>query len=159
MAQGQLEVEEEINMKIDIKGRELIYKEEGVVLSAYLDSVKIPTIGVGFTFYPNGDKVKMGDKITHVKCDEIFDKIVVQFEQAVNKAIKVPITQNQFNAMVSLCFNIGVKAFSDSTLVKKINSNSSILEVEKWFTAWCNAGGAPILLGRRKREFKIYTTT
>ena len=148
----------EINrMKIDLNGRKLIYGEEGVRLNAYLDQVGIPTIGVGFTFYPNkGQKVKMGDKITMTECDSIFDKIIILFEDSVNKNIKVKLTQNQFNALVSLAFNIGASAFAGSTLVKKINASAPLVEIEKWFTAWCNAGGKPILLARRKREFKIY---
>jgi len=146
-------------MKIDKTGRDFIYKEEGVVLSAYLDQVGIPTIGVGFTYYPGtGKKIKMGEKITQKQCDEIFDQIIKLYEEGVNGAIKVVLTQNQFNALVSLCFNIGVTAFTKSTLVKKINAKSPIGEIEKWLLVWCNAGGKPILLPRRKREFKLYCT-
>jgi len=145
-------------MKIDKIGRQLLYNEEGVRLNAYRCSAGVATIGVGCTFYPNGDKVKMGDKITMIECDQMFDEIVKIFEDAVNKSIKVKITKNQFNALVSLCFNIGVGAFQGSTVVKKINSKSSILDIEKWFLIWCNAGGKPILLGRRKREFKIFNS-
>ncbi|MEJ5962824.1 lysozyme [Pedobacter immunditicola] len=146
-------------MQIDKIGRQLIYNEEGVVLNSYLCSAGIPTLGIGFTYYPStGKKVKMGEKITRVECDQIFNQIIKTFEQAVNKAIKVALTQNQFNALVSLCFNIGVGAFTGSTLVKKINTQSHILDIEKWFLAWKNSGGKPILLNRRKREFKIYNT-
>ncbi|RAJ25007.1 lysozyme [Pedobacter cryoconitis] len=146
-------------MKINKLGRDFIYHEEGVVLKAYLDQVKIPTIGVGFTFYPGtGKKVKMGDKITQTECDQIFDQIIKIYEEGVNGAVKLVLTQNQFNALVSLCFNIGVAAFSKSTLVKKINAKSPIAEIEKWLLVWCNAGGRPILLPRRKREFKLYTS-
>ena len=146
-------------MKIDIKGRAFIYQEEGVKLNAYLDQVGIPTIGVGFTFYPGtGKKVKMGDKITQLECDQIFDKIIKLYEEGVNGAVKVVLTQNQFNALVSLCFNIGV-AFSKSTLVKKLNAKSPLVEIEKWLLVWKNAGGKPILLPRRKREFALYKTT
>lgn len=146
-------------MTIDKKGKDFIYKEEGVVLNAYKDQVGIPTIGVGFTYYPGtGRKVKMGDKITQVECDLIFKEIVKLYEEAVNRSIRVVLTQNQFNALVSLCFNIGCAAFAGSTLVKKINTKSSWEEIEKWLTAWKNAGGKPILLARRQREFKLYTS-
>lgn len=144
-------------MTIDKRGKDFIYKEEGVVLSAYKDQVGIPTIGVGFTYYPNtGKKVKMGDKITQAQCDQIFSKIIKVYEEAVNKGIKAVLTQNQFNALVSLCFNIGCGAFAGSTLVKKINTKAPLAEIEKWLTAWRNAGGKPILLARRQREFKLY---
>jgi lysozyme len=146
-------------VKINKKGKDFIYQEEGVILHAYLDQVSIPTIGVGFTYYPGtGKKVKMGEKITQAECDLIFDQIMKNYEEGVNNAIKVVLTQNQFNALVSLCFNIGVHAFQKSTLVKKINAKAPISEIEKWLLVWCNAGGKPILLPRRKREFKLYTT-
>jgi lysozyme len=144
-------------MTIDNSGVKLIYKEEGVRLKAYLDQVGIPTIGVGFTYYPGtGRKVKISDRITLVGCDTIFKHIIKVYEEAVNRSIKVILTQNQFNALVSLCFNIGAAAFAGSTLVKKINLKSPTIEIEKWFLAWCKAGGKPILLARRKREFKLY---
>lgn len=146
-------------MKIDLKGRKFIYQEEGVKLKAYLDQVGIPTIGVGFTFYPGkGKKVKVGDVITQIECDQIFDQIVKLYEEGVNSSIKVVLTQNQFNALTSLCFNIGVHAFSQSTLVRKINAKASIVEIEKWLLVWCNAGGKPILLDRRKREVKLFVS-
>ena len=146
-------------MKINKKGKDFIYQEEGVILHAYLDQVGIATIGVGFTYYPNtGKKVKMDEKITQADCDLIFGQIIKVYEEGVNGAIKVVLTQNQFNALVSLCFNIGVHAFAKSTLVKKVNAKSPIGEIEKWLLVWCNAGGKPILLPRRKREFKLYTT-
>lgn len=144
-------------MKIDKRGKDFIYQEEGVLLNAYKDQVGIPTIGVGFTYYPGtGKKVKMGDKITQIECDLIFKEIVKLYEEAVNRSINVVLTQNQFNALVSLCFNIGCAAFAGSTLVKKINAKSPKIEIEKWLTAWKNAGGRPILLARRQRELKLY---
>lgn len=144
-------------MKIDKAGRDFIYKEEGAVLHAYLDQVGVATIGVGFTFYPvTGKKVKMGETITQAQCDQIFDQIIKLYEEGVNGAIKVVLTQNQFNSLVSLAFNIGVAAFTKSTLVKKINVKSPIAEIEKWLLVWRNAGGQPILLPRRKREFKLF---
>jgi len=144
-------------MEINISGRTLIYQEEGVKLSAYLDPVGIPTIGVGFTFYPGtGRKVKMGDRITQSECDQIFEEIVKLYEEGIDGAIKVVINQNQFNALVSLCYNIGVYAFTTSTLVRSINIKAPIAEIERWFLAWRFAGGDPILLARRRREFAVY---
>ncbi|SDJ96505.1 lysozyme [Pedobacter sp. ok626] len=146
-------------MNINKTGRDFIYKEEGVLLTAYKCQADIPTIGVGFTYYPNtGRKVQMGDKITQVECDLIFKEIIKVYEEAVNRSIKVVLTQNQFNALVSLAFNIGCGAFAGSTLVKKINAKVGLDEIEKWLCIWKNAGGKPILLSRRQREFKLYTT-
>jgi lysozyme len=146
-------------MKIDITGENFIIKEEGMVLHPYLDSAGIPTIGVGCTYYEDGTKVKMTDEpITEERALQLFRNLVKPFEQTVNRVIRVQMTQNQFNALVSLCFNIGVSAFSRSTLVKKINARASLPEIEVWFLVWNKVGGEPILLGRRKREFELYTT-
>lgn len=146
-------------MNINTKGKDFIYKEEGVLLTAYQCQAKIWTIGAGFTYYPGtGKKVQKGDKITVVECDVIFKEIIKVYEEAVNRSIKVVLTQNQFNSLVSLCFNIGCAAFAGSTLVKKINARASLTEIENWLCVWRNAGGKPILLARRQREFKLYTT-
>lgn len=146
-------------MNINKVGKDFIYNEEGVLLSAYKCQAGIWTIGVGFTYFPNtGKKVKQGDKITQVECDLIFKEIIKVYEEAVNMSIKVVVTQNQFNALVSLCFNIGCAAFAGSTLVKKINAKAPLSEIEKWLCVWKNASGKPILLSRRQREFKLYTT-
>lgn len=146
-------------MKINENGRKLIYSEEGVRLKAYKCSAGVWTISVGATYYPStGKRVKEGDTISLVESDRIFNEIVKVYEEAVNRSIKVVLTQNQFNALVSLCFNIGAAAFATSTLVKKINAKAPIKEIEKQFLAWKNAAGKPILLGRRQREFKMYVS-
>jgi len=146
-------------MKLDLTGENFIIKEEGMVLHPYLDSAGIPTIGVGCTFYEDGTKVKLTDEpITEERALELFRNLVKIFEQTVTRVIRVPLTQNQFNALVSLCFNIGVNAFSRSTLVKKINARASLPEIETWFLVWNKVGGEPVLMGRRKREFELYTT-
>ena len=146
-------------MKLDLSGENFIIKEEGMVLHPYLDSAGIPTIGVGCTYYEDGTKVQMTDEpITKERALQLFRNLVIAFEQTVTRVIRVPLTQNQYNALVSLCFNIGVSAFSRSTLVKKINSRASLPEIETWFLVWNKVGGEPVLMGRRKREFELYTT-
>ena len=146
-------------MKLDLSGENFIIKEEGMVLHPYLDSAGILTIGVGCTYYEDGTKVKMTDEpITKERALQLFHNLVKAFEQTVTRVIRVPLTQNQYNALVSLCFNIGVSAFSRSTLVKKINSRASLPEIETWFLVWNKVGGEPVLMGRRKREFELYTT-
>ena len=145
-------------MRIDNTGRDFIYKQEGVKLKAYKDVAGIPTIGVGFTFYPGGKKVAMGDVITLAQCDTMFTAIVSNFEDAVTKAVKVPINQNQFNALVSFSFNVGTVAFSSSTLLKKINSKSPEADIRAQFALWKKAGGKIVddLVERRKDEADLY---
>jgi lysozyme len=145
-------------MKIDSVGRNFIYLKEGVRLKAYKDVVGIPTIGVGFTYYPGGKKVQMADVISLKQCDDIFTAVVADFEKAVSAAIKVPLTQNQFNALVSLAYNIGTAGFSKSTLVKRINAGESPESITAAFNMWNKAGGKvnSTLTKRRADEAKLY---
>ena len=146
---------------IDDAGYELIKGFEGVRTKAYKDSVGIPTIGIGFIKYSTGKRkgtaVKMGDTITPEEIKQEFLVQVQQYVRAVNNVIRLEIkeriTQNMFNALVSLCYNIGVGKFSKSTLVKKLNAldfNGAANE----FLKWNKAGGKVVqgLTNRRIRE-------
>jgi lysozyme len=128
-------------MKIDDAGRDFIYKHEGIRLKTYLDVAGVPTIGVGFTYYPNGKKVAIGDEITLIQCDEYFTSIIASYEAAVLKAVKIPLTQNQFNALVSFSYNVGTGALTKSTLLKRINSKASPELIKAAFLMWVKAGG------------------
>jgi len=146
-------------MKLDKAGAELIMQFEGLSLKPYLDSVNVPTIGYGQTYYPNGVKVKMTDpKITKEYAFEIFFSIASRFALSVNSAIKKPITQNQFNALVSLAYNIGLGNFGKSTLLKKVNVNPNDSTIASEFMKWNKAGGKVIngLTNRRKKEVSVY---
>lgn len=139
-------------------GKQFIGNEEGVVLHPYLDSVKVPTIGIGSTRYTNGIKVKMTDpSLTREEVFTLFSITLKQYEEAVNTAIKSLINQNQFDALVSLCYNIGTGGFSSSTLVKRINANPKDPTITDAFKMWSKAGSnKTALLGRRTREAKLY---
>ncbi|WP_432708997.1 lysozyme [Pedobacter sp.] len=146
-------------MKLDDLGVDFLIQEEGMVLHPYLDSAGIPTIGVGCTFYEDGTKVKMTDKpITKKRAIDLFKNTVATFEVTVSSVLQVEVTQNQFNALVSLCYNIGGGAFVNSTLLKKLNEKAPLPEIESWFLVWNKVGTEPILLGRRKREFSLFVT-
>lgn len=109
-------------MQTSNSGRALIKAREGVVLTAYLDSVDVWTIGVGHTSAAGSPKVVPGMKISAAEADEILSRDLWVFEKAVNGAVRVPLNQNEFDALVSLAFNIGAGAFAKSTLVKKLNA-------------------------------------
>lgn len=109
-------------MQTSSAGRAAIKQREGVVLTAYLDSVGILTIGVGHTSAAGLPKVTPGMKITAREADEILSRDLAVFEKAVNAAVRVPLNQNEFDALVSLAFNIGAGAFAKSTLVKRLNA-------------------------------------
>lgn len=143
--------------KVSGAGLDFIIGEEGMVLHPYLDSVKIPTIGVGCTYYENGEKVKMSDQpISKERAKELFANLLKHYELAVYSNTRDDINQNQFDALVSLCFNIGVNGFKGSTLLKRVNTKASNDLIQKGFQMWKNAGGKPILLARRNREYALY---
>jgi lysozyme len=139
------------------KGIEFIAKEEGCVLHPYLDSVKKPTIGIGSTYWENGKAVSMTDSpITKARAIQLFHTTLKRYEAQVNTSVTRPINQNQFDALVSLCYNIGTSGFASSTVAKKVHDNPCDPSIRQWFEAWKNAGGKPILLARRQREANLY---
>jgi lysozyme len=136
-------------VKTSANGLDFIRREEGVRLTAYRDAVGVWTIGVGHTL-----DVKPGRVITMQECDELLRKDLEHFEQVVDRCIKNPqVTQGQFDAMVSLCFNIGAVAFASSTLVKRFNLGD-VPGAGSEFARWVKAGGVfnDALAKRRGRE-------
>lgn len=145
--------------QMDDHGIDFLINEEGLILHPYKDSVGIPTIGVGCTYYENGQRVTMADPtITKERAIQLFRNLLKNYERTVWSITRDDITQNMFNALTSLCFNIGVAAFKGSTVVRLVNVNPKDPGISKAFEMWRNAGGKPILLARRKREAKLYFT-
>jgi lysozyme len=138
-------------------GIDFLIKEEGMILKPYLDAVGIPTIGIGCTYWEDGTRVKMTDKpITKDRAIGLFRTVLQHYEKAVWSTTRDDINQNQFDALTSLCFNIGVNGFKGSTVVKRVNNNPNDPAIKAAFEMWKNAGGKPILLNRRRREAKLY---
>jgi lysozyme len=109
-------------MKLSEKGAKLIKSFEGIRLTAYRDVAGVWTIGYGSTRYHDGRTVKPGDKlVTEIQASALFTNTLGQYEDAVNKYVKVPLTQNQFDALVSFTYNEGTGALKGSTLLKKLN--------------------------------------
>jgi lysozyme len=146
-------------MILDNKGYLFITKHEGLILKPYLCPAKIPTIGYGNTYYPNGKKVTLLDKdITKQEAFEIFKEIANRFGKRVDELVTSNINQNQFNALVSFCYNIGTGNFSSSTLLKKVNKNPNDLTIKAEFLRWNKAAGKVIngLTNRRIEEADLY---
>lgn len=138
-------------MKISQVGIDLISSFEDTKLQAYDDGVGVWTIGIGTTVYPNGVKVKKGDKCTLEQAKEYFAHDLKRFEASVNKLVEVPLSQNQFDALVSLTYNIGQTAFGNSTLLKKLNTKDYQGAADQ-FLRW-NKGGGKVMKGLvRRRE-------
>jgi lysozyme len=144
-------------MSVSNSGVDIICDFEGKRLVAYDDGVGVWTIGFGTTIYPNGIKVKKGDTCTEAQAKSYMAHDLKKFEQAVNGAVNIPLNQNQFDALVSLAYNIGTGAFNKSTLVKKLNAGD-IRGAADQFDVWINAGGKRMqgLVKRRAREKALY---
>ena len=117
-------------MKLSPAGAEILILREGLRLKAYRDTKGILTIGVGHT----GPEVVEGLVITKEKAHELFQKDVAWAEDAVN-LVKVPLTQNQFDALVSFVFNIGAGAWKRSTMLKMLNAGD-YAGATKQFDRW-----------------------
>ena len=138
-------------MKTSQDGINLIKYFEGFRTKAYLDSVGVPTIGYGHT-----KGVKMGMIITETKAEELLREDLDYFEKKVLELVKVPLRQNEFDALVSFTFNLGEGNLKKSTLLKKLNNVSYtnpllMAEVADEFLKWNKAGGK-VLSGLTKRR-------
>lgn len=146
--------------KVSKNGLAFIGQEEGLRLKPYKCSAGVPTIGYGSTYYEDGSKVKMTDPaITKDRAEKLFLNTLKHYEMCIYTSTRDDINQNQFDALVSLCYNIGTHAFKKSTLLKRVNKNPNGSDIEGAFLMWKNAGGKPILLARRQREYKLYSKT
>ncbi len=147
------------------ESKDLIKSFESCKLTAYEcptslalpKSKKFWTIGWGNTFYANKSKVKQGDKITQKEADDLFDKILAEFEKSVTKLTTVKLTDNQLGALTSFAYNVGAKNLENSTLLKYVNEGKLELAASE-FGKWNKAGGKVLngLVTRRKREAELF---
>jgi lysozyme len=145
--------------KLDDNGYKLIQGFEGLSLVPYLCKAKVATIGYGNVFYPSGIKVTMQDKpISLATASWMFRTIADRFAVDVDKLIKANLNQNQFNAITSLAYNIGIGALAKSTLLKKVNINPSDPTIAAEFAKWNKVSGKVVngLTKRRAVEAKLY---
>lgn len=133
-------------MKISQKGMKLIQDFEGLALKAYKDSVGVLTVGWGST----GSHVTAGMTITKEQAEQLLKKDLERFEKGVSDLVKVPLNQNQFDALVSFSFNLGLGNLKSSTLLKKLNA-SDYIGASKEFERWNRAGGK-VLNGLTRRR-------
>jgi lysozyme len=145
--------------KIGQKGLELIKSFEGLKLKPYLCPAGIATLGFGNTYYPDGTKVKLTDAaITKEKAEELLKHLVVSYEKAVDSFCRDDISQNQFDALVSFAYNVGVGNLQKSTLIKKVNANPQDPTIRAEFMKWNKAAGRVLtgLTRRRTAEANLY---
>ena len=141
-------------MKLDSKGYKALHDREGLRLKPYLDTKGVPTIAMGNTFYENGKKVTMLDKpITKIEAEKLGKVIADRFASDVNALIKSKVNQNQFNALVSIAYNIGVNGFKTSSFLKLVNKNPNDPKIKESIMLWTKNKE---LIGRRKSEVSQY---
>jgi lysozyme len=151
-------------LKLSPTGIKLIQYYEGVKLQAYRDSAGIYTIGYGNTFYEDGTKVKMGDKISKQRANELFALIVPKFEEFVRNRITRTLQQNEFDALVSFAYNTGGGYMNKGkwrpyNIWAKVNKNEDVLKY--WKTLAITSGGKVLngLIKRRKSEAELYSNS
>lgn len=138
-------------------GLEVIKHFEGVRLKAYQDSVGVWTIGYGHTSMAGDPQVHSGLTITQAQAESILKKDLGIFERGVKDAVKVTVNSNQFSALVSFSFNLGLGALRESTLLRKLNAGDYNGAANE-FPRWVKAGGQtlPGLVRRRNAERALF---
>lgn len=142
-------------MKISQTGIDLIKSFEGCRLTAYkpVPTERYWTIGYG----SYGPHVKPGMAITKAKAEEMLREELERFEKGVNELVKVPINQNQFDALVSFAYNCGLGNLKSSTLLKYVNQKEFSVAADE-FGKWTRASGNVLkgLVRRRAAEKELF---
>lgn len=140
---------------IGATGLGLIKEHEGLRTSTYIDPVGIPTVCYGHT----GRYAKRGATYTEEKCEEILIEDIQKHREGIEKCISADLNQNQWDAVTSFAFNIGVSGTCRSTLVRKLNAGDEIGAANQ-FPRWVYAGGRKFrgLVRRRHEERELFLT-
>jgi lysozyme len=146
------------NLKVDAAGRAFLTQQEGERLASYKDSGGRWTIGVGHLMSTGG----AGVHLTHEQSQQLLTQDLARFEAALNWCwVTRPITQHQFNALVSFAFNLGEGALRKSSLLKLVNAgNTNAVAITNAFKLWRNVNGkpSPPIEARRLREAALFLT-
>jgi lysozyme len=145
-------------MQTSESGRDLIKRFEGEILKVYLDPISLPTLGVGHLLTKAElNRYPVGTPISRELSDEFLRKDLERFERGVSQLVTSPTTQNQFDAMLSLAFNIGLTNFQKSSVLRYHNEGRYSAAANS-FLLWNKAGGKVLngLVRRRKAERELY---
>ena len=145
-------------MKTSDMGLSLIKSFEGFSSKPYLCPAGVPTIGYGATYYPDGRRVTMQDRpVTVAQATDMLRSMLASYEAGVSRYVLVPVTQGQFDALVSFAYNVGLSALKDSTLLRLVNARDYAGAAAQ-FARWNRAGGKvlPGLTRRREAERKLF---
>lgn len=152
-------------MRTSPNGIKFIAEHEGEILHVYADPVGLPTLGVGHLLTESEKRaMPVGTKITKEQSREYLAKDLARFERAITANVQVPVTQNQFDALVAFAFNIGESAFKRSSTLRKLN-NKDYAGAADAMLAWNKARNKkgvmvalPGLTRRRKEERALFLT-
>jgi lysozyme len=156
-----------MKMEMSEHGRRLLTKWEGFRTSVYKDAAGLPTIGVGHLLTAderakghivvNGQAIKFGAGITENQVQALLIQDLRKFVSAVNDLVQVELEPNQFDAIVSFAFNVGIEAFRKSSVLRALNQNF-FADIPDELRRWKNAGGVEIagLSIRRENEIKLW---
>lgn len=138
-------------------GVDLIKRWEGLRLIGYLCPANVPTIGYGST----GPDVRVGMHITEEEAEARLRQSLAVIEKTIKDVVRVPLNQNEFDALVSFAYNVGSNAFHRSTLLKLLNDGASRSVVASQFSRWNKVDGTPIpgLTNRREAERTLFLTS
>jgi lysozyme len=155
-------------MQLSPDGLQLLRELEGVEPEPYRDSAGLLTVGAGHCLTKDelhSGKIYCGDQVIRWKdgplSDEEIDALLAEdvgwAEACVEVAVRVQLTQNQYDALVCLVFNIGPNAFRESTLCRLLN-DGDFEAIPAQFRRWVRAGGQvlPGLVRRREREVQVW---
>lgn len=147
-------------MEISKNGLIELANYEALSHTKYLDSVGVETIGIGMTRseIPDLHSWSWDRELSTKECVDLFVEAIKKYEDAVNDVLEVDVSQNQFDALVSITYNIGIGGMKGSTFMKRLNAGyppeSIVTAMESW-----NKGGGHIIKGltnRRAAEGKIF---
>lgn len=144
-------------LAVSAAGITSIKHDEGEVRRVYLDPVKIPTVCVGHT--STVTRKDVGRVFRPEQCTELLRKDLQAAERAVKRSVQVPITQEQYDALVSFTFNVGSTNFRKSTLLRKLNAGDcwgAGAEFPKW--KYARGQELPGLVARRAKERATFET-
>lgn len=146
-------------MRLSYAGLAAIKRHEGLRLAAYQDVAGVWTIGYGTTYYRNGDKVRPGDAITADEAEALLRDQLEDYADSVRTLVQVPLSQAQFDALVSWTYNLGAGALRDSTMLKRLNAGDYAGAADEMLR-WVHAGGRPVagLRNRREAERAMFLT-
>ena len=133
--------------------------EGGLYLKAYLDSGGVPTIGFGSTYdFDKQRKVQMGDIITPEQAQRWLEMETSKNAEEIKRLVKVPLTNNMLNALISFTYNVGINGFRQSTMLRLLNSGADKNTVALQFDRWVYDNGVKVkgLINRRNAEKKLF---